>query len=71
MIAKYHIDGVGCGGCVARIKKIMESHPAIEEIKLSLHPKGATLISMKEGLPIEELQKQLDLLEGYTITEMN
>jgi len=71
MKRKYHISGIGCGGCIARIKKTLEAHPAIEETEVYLNPKGATVIRMKEKLSIGDLQKQLNLLEGYTISEMN
>jgi len=36
-----------------------------------LAPKGAALITMNEALSVAELQKQLDGLNGYTITELN
>jgi copper chaperone len=66
---KYQINGISCGGCVARVKKTLEAHPGIEKTEISLHPKGATIINMKEELSIDDLQKQLNTLEGYTITE--
>ncbi|MCM4154395.1 heavy-metal-associated domain-containing protein [Gramella sp. AN32] len=71
MKRKYYISGIGCGGCIARIKKTLEAHPAIEETKVYLNPKGATVIRMKEKLSIDELQKQLNSIEGFTIEKMN
>lgn len=68
---KFQINGISCGGCVERVKKTLEAHPAIEKIEVFLTPKGITIISMKEKLSIDDLQKQLDKLEGYTITEIN
>tara|TARA_R110000868_G_scaffold83058_4_gene234678 strand:+ start:1301 stop:1516 length:216 start_codon:yes stop_codon:yes gene_type:complete len=68
---KFHIDGIGCRGCVTRVKKTLEVHPAIEKIEIFLAPKGATIITMKKALSVDELQKQLDNLNGYTITEIN
>tara|TARA_R110002096_G_scaffold1028_2_gene5459 strand:- start:236 stop:454 length:219 start_codon:yes stop_codon:yes gene_type:complete len=68
---KYQINGISCGGCVARVKKTLEEHPNIEKAEIFLAPKGATLITMKENLSIAELQKQLSKLNGYTITELN
>ena len=68
---KYQINGISCGGCVARGKKTLEEHPNIEKAEIFLAPKGATLITMKENLSIAELQKQLSKLNGYTITELN
>lgn len=71
MKQKFQIDGISCGGCIARVKKTLEAHPAVEKIEIFLKPKGATTISMKEVLTIEDLQKQLNTLEGYTISELN
>mgnify|MGYP003677996588 FL=1 len=71
MKQKYQINGISCGGCVARVKKTLESHPNIEKTEIFLAPKGATTITMKEAISVAELQKQLDELNGYTITETN
>ncbi len=71
MKQKFQINGISCGGCVARVKKTLEEHPNIEKAEIFLAPKGATLITMKEPLSIDELQKQLSKLNGYTITELN
>jgi copper chaperone len=68
---KYQINGISCGGCVARVKKTLESHPNIEKAEILLAPKGAALITMKEKLSIDELQKQLNSIEGFTIEKMN
>ncbi|RMA56766.1 heavy-metal-associated domain-containing protein [Ulvibacter antarcticus] len=71
MKQKFQINGISCGGCVARVKKTLEEHSNIEKVEISLAPKGATLITMNEALSVAELQKQLDGLNGYTITEIN
>ena len=68
---KYQINGISCGGCVAKVKKTLEEHPSIEKAEIFLAPKGATIITMKENLSIDELQKQLTTLDGYTISELN
>ncbi|HQU21853.1 MAG TPA: cation transporter [Flavobacteriaceae bacterium] len=71
MKQKFQISGIGCGGCVARIKKTLEEHPNIEKAEIFLAPKGAALITMNETLSVADLQKQLDGLNGYAITELN
>ena len=71
MKQKFQINGISCGGCVARVKKTLEEHPTIEKARIFLAPKGATIITMKESLTIDELQEQLNTLEGYTISELN
>lgn len=71
MKRKFQIDGISCGGCVARVKKVLDANSAIEKTEISLNPKGATIISMKEELSVDDLQRQLDELGGYTIKEIN
>jgi len=71
MKRKFQIDGISCGGCVARVKRVLEANPAIEKTEILLNPKGATVIFMKEELSVDDLQKQLDELGGYTIKEIN
>ncbi len=71
MRRKFQIEGISCGGCVTRVKRALEEHPAVEKTQIFLQPKGATIISMKEELSVDELQGQLNELEGYTITEIN
>tara|TARA_R100000935_G_C2833839_1_gene166819 strand:- start:915 stop:1133 length:219 start_codon:yes stop_codon:yes gene_type:complete len=71
MKQKFQICGISCGGCVSRVKKTLEEHPNIEKAEIFLAPKGAALITMNEALSVAELQKQLDGLNGYTITELN
>ncbi|WP_025663222.1 heavy-metal-associated domain-containing protein [Aquimarina megaterium] len=71
MKQKFQINGISCGGCVSRVKKTLEEHPNIEKAEIFLAPKGATIITMNETLSVPEIQKQLDVLNGYTITEIN
>ncbi|MBK5245596.1 MAG: heavy-metal-associated domain-containing protein [Eubacteriaceae bacterium] len=71
MKQKFQINGISCRGCVARVKKTLEKHPNIEKAEIFLAPKGATLITMNEALSVAELQRQLDKLKGYSITERN
>lgn len=71
MKQKFQINGISCGGCIARVKKTLEDHPNIEKAEILLEPKGATVITMNKALSIDELQKQLNTIEGYTIKEIN
>ncbi|WP_338358459.1 heavy-metal-associated domain-containing protein [Yeosuana marina] len=68
---KYQINGISCGGCVARVKNTLEEHINIEKAEIYLAPKGATIITMKEHISVDELQKQLNPLGDYTITELH
>ena len=72
MKKEYQINGIGCGGCIARVKKTLEAHPAIKTAEIFLTPKkGMSLISMTKKLSVVDLQKQLNIIEGFTITELN
>ncbi|PHR69671.1 MAG: copper resistance protein CopZ [Lutibacter sp.] len=71
MNKNYQIDGISCGGCIEGVKKSLGKHPNIGKIEVSMAPKGATIITMNEDVSVDELQKQLDELNGYTITEIN
>ena len=71
MKQKYQIDGIGCGGCVTKVKETLEKHSAIENTEIFLNPLGAAFITMSKALLVAELQKQLNILKGYTITEIN
>jgi copper chaperone len=55
---------------VESVKKVLEAHPAIVKTEISLNSKGPTMITMKETLSVDELQKQLDTIKGYTIKEI-
>jgi copper chaperone CopZ len=70
MKKKFKIDGISCGGCITRLKKVLEAHDAINEVKIFLSPIGVAKINMNENLSVNDLQKQLDQLDGYTITEI-
>lgn len=70
MKRKFQIDGIGCGGCIYRVKRVLEAHPAIEKTEVLLNSKGVTFIKMNMKLTVNELQKQLDTIEGFTITEV-
>jgi len=71
MKQKYQINGISCSGYVARVKKTLKAHRDIGKAEILLEPKGASLIAMKNALSVDELQKQLNAHNGYTITEIN
>jgi len=71
MKRKFQIEGISCGGCVTGVKRLLEAHPGVVKTQIFLHPIGATIIDMKEELSVEDLQKQLDELGGYSITKLD
>lgn len=70
MKRKFQIDGIGCSGCITKGKKVLEDHPDVEKVEILLNPKGVTFIEMRKKLTTNELQNQLDKIEGYTIKEI-
>jgi copper chaperone len=55
---------------VGPVNKTLEAHSSIERSEIFLVPKGATTISMKEKLSIEDIHRQFNKFQGYTISEM-
>lgn len=45
MKKKYKVGGMACGGCVANVKRALESLPEVESVKVDL----ATAVAEVEG----------------------
>ena len=54
-----------------KCKKNLGSKQKIDNVGISMEPKGASIITTTEPLSVADLQKQLDSLSGYNITEIN
>ena len=54
-----------------KCKKNLGSKQKIDNVGISMEPKGASIITTTEPLSVTDLQKQLDSLSGYNITEIN
>lgn len=65
------MKGIGCGGCLASVREILEAHPNIEKTEIFLAPKGVNIITVKEALTSGELQNQLNEQYGYPTAEIN
>lgn len=69
MEKQYTISGMTCGGCVAKVKKTLETVPGVESAQVQLQaPEG--VLSLKRNIPIEELQEKLSLVGNYNIEEI-
>lgn len=68
MTHKYNIAGMTCEGCAGKIKATIEQVPDIESAEVNLKG-GYMTIKMNKHFTIEELQKILDPLKKYTISE--
>lgn len=70
MITKtYKIDGMTCGGCVASVKKQLETSSDIIDAQIQLDYPQAKL-SFKKIQDLETLQTQLNKAGSYTISEI-
>ncbi len=61
-----HIEGMSCGGCVARVKKALEGIPGIESVNVELEAKRAEVTGPEEVLQEEQLREAISKL-GYTV----
>ncbi|MEL6863480.1 MAG: heavy-metal-associated domain-containing protein [Bacteroidota bacterium] len=55
MQKQYHIQGMSCGSCVAKVKKSLEALPAVEVAKVQLEAPQGTL-QLNQQLPLSALQ---------------
>lgn len=62
MQTTYAIKGMTCGGCVARVKQLIESVPGVTEANVQLEPPHAKIVSTN-GLNLSYLQNVLGKYE--------
>ena len=68
MTHKYNVSGMTCEGCAEKIKTTIEQVPDIESAEVNLE-EGYVTIKMNKHFTVDELQKILDPLKKYTISE--
>jgi cation transport ATPase len=68
MTHTYNISGMTCNGCVAKAKSELLTLGDITEADVQLSSPQAT-ITMQKHIPVQELQKALNRVGHYTITE--
>ena len=52
------VDGMFCGGCSARLQRMMEALPQVESCKAN-HEDKSVVLNLKEDLSEEEISKAL------------
>ncbi len=67
---KFIISGMTCGGCVARVKKAIESLAGVSAAHIQLEAPQATL-NLGEPLSSETLQMALSTAGPYTLSVVN
>lgn len=53
------IEGIHCGGCEARLKRVLEALPEVEEAVAS-HVDGTCIVTLKEEVADELLKKTVE-----------
>jgi len=62
------IEGMMCGHCEARVKKVLEKLEAVEAAVVS-HEKGTAVVTLKADITNEELKKAVED-QDYTVTDI-
>ena len=53
------VDGMMCGGCSARLQRVLEALPQVESCKADYVTKAVELV-LKEDLPLEAIVKAVE-----------
>jgi Cu+-exporting ATPase len=61
----FHIEGMHCGGCVARVTRALKS--ITDDVEVTLDPPRATL-EVPSALTAEEVQAAVATAGDYTVT---
>ncbi len=70
MEKQYNISGMTCGGCVSKVKKILEAIPEVKSAQVQLEAPQGILFLQKE-VSVELLNGKLSSAGNYTIEEIH
>lgn len=59
MTKKMTIEGMMCGHCSARVKKVLEALPQVEEAVVS-HEEGTAIVTLTEEVADDILRKTVE-----------
>ncbi len=59
MTKTIKIEGMMCGHCEARVKKVLEALPQVEQAEVS-HTEGTAVVTLKEDISNEELKNTVE-----------
>lgn len=68
MVRTMKIQGMMCGHCEARVKKVLEALDAVEKAEVS-HTAGTAVVTLKTEIPDEVLKKAVED-QDYPVTEI-
>jgi copper chaperone len=69
MTHQYNVSGVTCGGCVANVKKAIESVAGVTIAVVQRESPQAT-VTMEQHIDIAVLQQALKQVGNYQISEL-
>ena len=61
------VEGMRCGGCSARLQRVLEALPQVESCKADHVTKAVELV-LKEELPLEAIKKAVEGA-GFKVAE--
>ena len=61
------VEGMRCGGCSARLQRVLEALPQVESCKADHVTKAVELV-LKEELPLEVIRKAVESA-GFKVAE--
>ena len=53
------VDGMRCGGCSARLQRVLEALPQVESCQADHETKAVDLV-LKEDLPLDAIRKAVE-----------
>jgi copper chaperone CopZ len=59
------VDGMRCGGCSARLQRVLEALPQVESCKADHVTKAVELV-LKEDLPLDAIKKAVESI-GFKV----
>jgi cation transport ATPase len=70
MIQTYHISGMTCSGCQAKVQQLLSSVNGVKKAEINLAKAEAT-IEMEDQIPFSTLKNALQQYPAYQLTEQD
>lgn len=68
MTNQYNISGIACSGCIANIKKALESVPGVTKADVQKEAPNAT-VTMDQHIDVAVLQQAVKQYGNYQMSE--
>lgn len=70
MTHQYNVSGITCSGCVANVKKAIESVPGVTSVEVTREAPQVT-VTMDEHVSTPTLQQALKQYGNYQIADLH